>query len=88
MGRADLHYRSRHASGEHIPIERDRARSPTFWKVRIAPDGEKANPAFDVTPARYITAIITEKGAFKPRDIRKLGYKRPDFGSFMICGCD
>jgi len=78
-------------SGEHIPIEQRDPREVTdvFGKVRIAPDGVKvANPAFDVTPAKYITAIITEKGAFKPRDIRKLGYKRPDFGSFMICGCD
>jgi methylthioribose-1-phosphate isomerase len=31
-----------------------------------------ANPAFDVTPARYITAILTEKGAFHPKDIHKL----------------
>ena len=44
-----------------------------FGKVQIAPDGVKvANPAFDVTPARYITAIITEKGAFYPKDIHKL----------------
>jgi len=79
------------ASGELIPIEQRDPREVTdvFGKVRIAPDGVKvANPAFDVTPARYISAIITEKGAFKPRDIRKLGHKKPDFGSFMICGCD
>jgi len=63
-------------TGEHIPIEQRPAHEVTdvFGKVRIAPDGVKvANPAFDVTPARYITAIITEKGAFRPRDIRKLG---------------
>ncbi|GAI63164.1 unnamed protein product, partial [marine sediment metagenome] len=34
--------------------------------VRIAPEGiEAANPAFDVTPHRYITAIITEKGIIR-----------------------
>jgi len=74
-------------SGEHIPIEE---RSPeevtnVFGKVRIAPEGVKvANPAFDVTPARYITAIITEKGAFAPRDIRKLGAKGVDLDKVRI----
>jgi methylthioribose-1-phosphate isomerase len=30
--------------------------------VRIAPDVHAAHPAFDVTPARYIAAIFTERG--------------------------
>ncbi len=35
-------------------------------RVRTAPEGSSArNPAFDVTPARYVTAIITEKGIRK-----------------------
>ncbi|HET6463994.1 MAG TPA: S-methyl-5-thioribose-1-phosphate isomerase, partial [Nitrospiria bacterium] len=35
---------------------------------------EVANPAFDVTPAKYITGIITERGVFKPGELkRKLG---------------
>ena len=61
-------------SGELIPIEERPAEEVTTIRgVRIAPDGVKVlNMAFDVTPARYITAIITEKGAFRPRDIRKL----------------
>src|SRR3990172_4479439 len=62
-------------SGEHIPIEeRDRAEvTHVFGKVQIAPAKVGvANPAFDVTPARYITVITTEKGAFKPEDIYKL----------------
>jgi methylthioribose-1-phosphate isomerase len=34
--------------------------------VQIAPDGIKvANPAFDVTPHRYVSAIITENGIAK-----------------------
>ncbi len=42
-------------------------------KVRIAPQGVSVrNPAFDVTPAKYITGIITEKGIFKPEEIRTL----------------
>ncbi|MBI4452803.1 S-methyl-5-thioribose-1-phosphate isomerase [Candidatus Woesearchaeota archaeon] len=36
-------------------------------KIRIAPHESPAkNPAFDVTPARYITGIITKKGVIKP----------------------
>jgi len=54
-------------SGDEIPIEE---RSPDevthIQGVSIAPDGiEAANPAFDVTPHRYITAIITEKGIIR-----------------------
>ncbi len=68
-------------SGFLIPIEERDPREVThvFGKVQIAPDGVKvANPAFDVTPARYITAIITEKGAFHPKDIHKLADGKTD----------
>lgn len=51
------------ASGEQIPIEERAAREVTHIQgVRIAPDVPAAHPAFDVTPARYIAAIITERG--------------------------
>ena len=55
------------SSGDEIPIEE---RSPDevthIQGVPIAPEGIKAaNPAFDVTPHSYITAIITEKGIVK-----------------------
>ncbi len=41
--------------------------------IRIAPEGVKVrNPAFDVTPAKLITGIITEKGVFKPEEISSL----------------
>ena len=50
-------------SGEHIPIEERSAEEVTHFRgVRIAPNVEAAHPAFDVTPARLITAIITECG--------------------------
>jgi methylthioribose-1-phosphate isomerase len=51
-------------SGEQIPIEERAAIEVTHvYGVHMAPDGIKvANPAFDVTPNRYVTAIITEKG--------------------------
>jgi methylthioribose-1-phosphate isomerase len=51
------------ASGEEIPIEERSAEEVTHLRgVRIAPDVDAAHPAFDVTPARLITAIICERG--------------------------
>ncbi len=49
--------------GGHIPIEERPAAEVTHIQgIRIAPDVPAAHPAFDVTPARYITAIFTERG--------------------------
>src|SRR6202047_5658105 len=49
--------------GDHIPIEERSAAEVTHLNgVRIAPDVHAAHPAFDVTPARYIAAIFTERG--------------------------
>ncbi len=49
--------------GGHIPIEERSATEVTHLQgVRIAPDVPAAHPAFDVTPARYIAAIFTERG--------------------------
>jgi methylthioribose-1-phosphate isomerase len=64
-------------SGEEIPIEeRDEAEVTNFHGVRTAPEGVAVyNPAFDVTPNRYISAIINEAGVAKPpfeEEIRKL----------------
>ncbi|MBM3769041.1 MAG: S-methyl-5-thioribose-1-phosphate isomerase, partial [Acidobacteria bacterium] len=52
------------AGGEQIPIEERAASEVTgVHGVPIAPDGIAVkNPAFDVTPNRYVTAIITERG--------------------------
>lgn len=52
------------ASGELIPIEERASAEVTHVQgVHVAPDGIKvANPAFDVTPNRYVSAIITERG--------------------------
>ena len=50
-------------SGERIPIEERPAEEVTHLAgVRVAPDVPAAHPAFDVTPARLIAAIITERG--------------------------
>ncbi len=68
-------------TGYMIPIEERNPREVThvFGKVQVAPEGVKvANPAFDVTPARYISAIITEAGAFHPKDIHKLADGKTD----------
>jgi methylthioribose-1-phosphate isomerase len=65
-------------SGEHIPIEERPPDEVTniFGRCEIAPKGVAVrNIAFDVTPARYITLILTEKGAFKPEDIHLLDPK-------------
>lgn len=50
--------------GTHIPIEERGAAEVTHLQgIRVAPEGtEVRNPAFDVTPNRYVTAIITEQG--------------------------
>jgi methylthioribose-1-phosphate isomerase len=51
------------ASGEQIPIEeRSQEEVTHLGGVRISPDVRAAHPAFDVTPSRFITAIITERG--------------------------
>lgn len=62
-------------SGEYISIEeRDEREVLEINCKRIAPMGSHAkNPAFDVTPAEFISGIITEKGIFKPKEIKKLG---------------
>jgi methylthioribose-1-phosphate isomerase len=55
------------ASGDLIPIEQRAAREFTHVNgVQVTPDGVSIqNPAFDVTPAKYITAIITERGVLR-----------------------
>jgi methylthioribose-1-phosphate isomerase len=54
-------------TGDQIPIEQRSPREVTEIRgVKIAPEGVRVeNPAFDVTPARYVTAIITERGVAK-----------------------
>lgn len=58
------------ASGDEIPIEERSAAEITHgFGKQTAPDGIHVyNPAFDVTPARYIQAIITERGVIAPVD--------------------
>jgi methylthioribose-1-phosphate isomerase len=55
------------ASGAEIPIEeRSSAEVVQVFSERIAPEGvTAAHPAFDVTPARLVTAIVTERGVLR-----------------------
>jgi methylthioribose-1-phosphate isomerase len=66
------------ADGDGIPIEERPAEEVREIAGRlITPAGAKVrNPAFDVTPARYITAIITEKGIARPPYERSLALLR------------
>jgi len=62
-------------TGEKIPIEERGCEEVThiLGKYQIAPVGVKTrNLAFDVTPHKYVTAIITEKGAFAPKNLKNL----------------
>jgi methylthioribose-1-phosphate isomerase len=70
-------------NGDHIPIEQRSPQEVTHIKeTAIAPEGiEVANPAFDVTPNRYVTAIITERGIAKAPysdSLRKLSERAAD----------
>ena len=51
-----------------IPVEqREPEEISRFGKFQVGPSGVMAlNPAFDITPAKYVSAIITEKGVIKP----------------------
>ena len=64
-------------SGDLIPIEQRSAREVTHvGGIQVTPNGVAIqNPAFDVTPARYITAIVTERGILRspyPESIRAM----------------
>jgi methylthioribose-1-phosphate isomerase len=62
------------ASGAEIPVEeRDPSEVTGFSHVETAPRGtEVYNPAFDITPAELITAIITDRGVIEQPNSRKI----------------
>jgi methylthioribose-1-phosphate isomerase len=73
-------------TGEFIPIEERGSEEVThIFECHIAPAGVKVrNLAFDVTPAKYITGIITEKGVFRPEDLHKLNEQGADLNALMM----
>jgi S-methyl-5-thioribose-1-phosphate isomerase len=61
------------ASGRSIPVE-ERAEEEVLSLAghRTTPAASRArNPAFDITPARYVTAFITPAGIVRPRDVAR-----------------
>jgi methylthioribose-1-phosphate isomerase len=74
------------ASGDLIPIEeRSADEVRTVNGHQVAPEGVNViNLAFDVTPAKFVSAFFTEKGAFKPRDLKKLMREDIDLDSTRL----
>jgi methylthioribose-1-phosphate isomerase len=65
-------------TGAEIPIEERDASEVTILRGRrVAPEGVLVrNPAFDVTPSRFVNAIITEKGVIRPpfdKTLKRMG---------------
>jgi methylthioribose-1-phosphate isomerase len=61
-------------NGDMIPVEeRNPEEIIKFGKLQIGPSGVHAlNPAFDITPAKYVSAIITEKRIIRPPFTRRI----------------
>jgi methylthioribose-1-phosphate isomerase len=66
------------STGAEIPIEeRDASEITAPWGRCLAPEGIGiCNPAFDVTPHRYVSAIVTEQGVVRPPFEKNLGQLR------------
>ena len=44
-----------------------------FRSIRVAPEGVSVmNPAFDITPLKYVTSVICEEGVFSPEELQKI----------------
>jgi len=77
-------------TGEQIPIEERPPEEITCisgkgGSIRIAPEGIRVmNIAFDVTPHKYVTAIMTEIGVFRPGDIKKLKKENFDLEALRL----
>jgi methylthioribose-1-phosphate isomerase len=68
--------------GDHIPIEERSEEEVThIGKTKISPDVRAAHPAFDVTPSKFIAAIVTERGVARPpydKNLQNLAEKTPE----------
>jgi len=61
-----------HSASEVVIEERNPEEVTYFGTQKIAPNGVKVlNPAFDITPMRYVTAIICETGVLSPKDLER-----------------
>lgn len=70
------------STGRDIPIEeRDPREITCIMGLSIAPEGvDVFNPAFDITPAQYVTAIITEAGVLRPPYREKIASLKSEKG--------
>ncbi len=61
-------------SGEEIPIEERSGEEVRrgFGRLTAPEDVPVYSPAFDVTPAELVTAIVTDRGVFEPGDLSQL----------------
>ena len=67
----DIEIEDRH--GDEVATIQGLAKDNSLQTVRVIPhESQTANPAFDVTPARLVTGIITEKGVFAPNALRNI----------------
>jgi methylthioribose-1-phosphate isomerase len=70
-GLTEIEIEQRH--GDEVAYMQGLAADGSVQNVRVIPIASKAaNPAFDVTPARLVTGIITEHGVFSPADLKSL----------------
>ncbi len=60
-----------HRHGDEVAYLQGLSADGSVQNIRVIPiDSQAANPAFDVTPARLVTGIITEKGVFAPNALK------------------
>ncbi|MGB9715255.1 MAG: S-methyl-5-thioribose-1-phosphate isomerase [Thermodesulfovibrionales bacterium] len=74
-------------TGDEIPIEERGPEEVThiLGKYQVAPENIKVkNIAFDVTPNKLVTAIITEKGVFRPKHLKKLMDEKVNLEKYRI----
>lgn len=73
-GLIDIEIEQRH--GDEVAYMQGLAFDGSLQNVRIIPvASQTANPAFDVTPARLVTGIITEHGVFAPNQLRSIQHR-------------
>ncbi|MBC7755339.1 MAG: S-methyl-5-thioribose-1-phosphate isomerase [Bdellovibrio sp.] len=59
--------------GDEVAFLQGLSKDGSLQKMRLIPlESKAANPAFDITPARLVTGIITEKGVFAPNELHQL----------------
>ncbi len=77
---AEIEIEQRH--GDEVAYMQGLAANGEMHSVRLIPTGSNtANPAFDVTPARLVTGIITERGVFSPADLVSMRLSKVSMGA-------